>query len=115
MLMANGAAEWYKEITKQGIASPISNRKKLVTTKAFKAYSREILSWIAQLKIDNGDIGEYLQKDSLKKTITTVASLRLYNILPLKRKALLMVPSELGSAQLLNRLKKPQAIKEYLP
>ena len=60
---------WHKEITKQGIASPTSSRKKLVTTKAFKAYSREILSWIAQLKIDNGDIGEYFQKDSLKKRL----------------------------------------------
>ena len=67
--MANEAAGWHKEITKQGIASPTSSKKKLVTTKAFKAYSREILSWIAQLKIDNGDIGEYLQKDSLKKRL----------------------------------------------
>jgi len=69
VFMANGAAGWHKEITKQGVAGPTSNRKKLVTTKAFKAYSREILSWIAQLKIGNGDIGEYFQKDSLKKRL----------------------------------------------
>lgn len=60
--MTSGAAKWYKNISKEGVASPTIKMKKLVATETFKNCSREILSRITQLITGNKNFGKYLQK-----------------------------------------------------